>query len=130
MSEKEERKNSKARFLEFLSKIGVSQSKCTIMCGWSRGYLPALKGDFGADKLATMMKVFPTLNVIWLITGEGSMFNPEPEETKGIEEPKEGTTIPFEVFMQATDRYNKMIAEKDAELEELRRQISILQNKE
>lgn len=129
----EKKENSKSRLLEFLDVIGISQYKCAQMCGWASSYLNGLKGDFGADKLATMMKVFPTLNVLWLITGEGNMFKSKSEpdneskNDKVLESPKEGATIPFDVFMQTTDRYNKIIAEKDAEIEELKMKISTLQ---
>ena len=57
----EKKENSKSRFLEFLNRIEVSQYKCAQMCGWASGYLTGLKGDFGADKLATIMRVFPRL---------------------------------------------------------------------
>lgn len=133
MEEKEEKVNSKTRFLKFLSEIGLSQSKCTIMCEWSRGYLPGLKGDFGADKLATIIRVFPTLNIIWLITGEGSMLKPEisePETDKDLKCSKEeGASIPFDMFMQTTNNYNKIIAEKDAEINALRQEVDKLKNK-
>lgn len=126
----EKKENSKSRFLEFLNSVGVSQYKCAQMCGWASGYLTGLKGDFGADKLATIMRVFPELNVIWLITGEGGIFKPEtsaPESEKFLESPKEeGATIPFDMFMQTTTNYNKIIAEKDAEINVLRQEVDKL----
>ena len=127
----EKKENSKSRFLEFLNRIEVSQYKCAQMCGWASGYLTGLKGDFGADKLATIMRVFPKLNVIWLITGEGSMFNPEKAPESDILEStkEEGATIPFEMFMQTTNNYNKIIAEKDAEINALRQEVEKLKNK-
>lgn len=124
----EKKENSKSRFLEFLNRIEVSQYKCAQMCGWASGYLTGLKGDFGADKLATIMRVFPKLNVIWLITGEGSMFNPEKaSESDTLESTREeGATIPFEMFMQTTNNYNKIIAEKDSEINALRQEVDKL----
>lgn len=124
----EKKENSKSRFLEFLNNIGISQYKCAQICGWASGYLTGLKGDFGADKLATMMSVFPQLNIMWVINGKGEMFNPD--MIKGEEEketPKEeGATIPFDMFMQATNNYNKIIAEKDAEINSLRQEVDNL----
>ena len=124
----EKKENSKSRFLEFLNRIEVSQYKCAQMCGWASGYLTGLKGDFGADKLATIMRVFPKRNVIWLITGEGSMFNPEkaPESDTLESTREEGATIPFEMFMQTTNNYNKIIAEKDSEINALRQEVDKL----
>lgn len=124
----EKKENSKSRFLEFLNRVEVSQYKCAQMCGWASGYLTGLKGDFGADKLATIMRVFPKLNVLWLITGEGSMFNSEiaPESDTLESTKKEGATIPFEMFMQTTENYNKIIAEKDSEINALRQEVDRL----
>lgn len=124
----EKKENSKSRFLEFLNRIEVSQYKCAQMCGWASGYLTGLKGDFGADKLATIMRVFPKLNIIWLITGEGDLFNPEisPESDALESTKKEGATIPFEMFMQTTENYNKIIADKDSEINTLRQEVDRL----
>lgn len=124
----EKKENSKSRFLEFLNRIEVSQYKCAQMCGWASGYLTGLKGDFGADKLATIMRVFPKLNVIWLITGEGNIFNPEitPESSTLESTKEESATIPFDMFMQTTNNYNKIIAEKDSEINALRQEVDKL----
>lgn len=122
----EKKENSKTRFLEFLNKIGISQYKCAQMCGWASGYLTGLKGDFGADKLATIMSVFPQLNIMWIINGQGDMFTDAKGEEKTPEVQKEnGSTIPFEVFMQTTENYNKIIAEKNAEIDALRQKLNI-----
>lgn len=124
----EKKENSKSRFLEFLNSIGISQYKCAQMCGWASGYLTGLKGDFGADKLATMMTIFPQLNIVWIINGKGEMFNsdiPKNEEVKEASK-EQGSTIPFDMFMQTTNNYNKIIAEKDAEINELRQEVENL----
>lgn len=119
--------NSKTRFLEFLNKIGLSQYKCAQMCGWASGYLTGLKGDFGADKLATIMSAFPQLNIMWVINGQGDMFSADThseEKMPEIQKENGSTTIPFELFMQTTENYNKIIAEKNAEIEELRQKLN------
>lgn len=124
----DKKENSKSRFLEFLNSIGVSQYKCAQMCGWASGYLTGLKGDFGADKLSTMMSVFPQLNIMWIINGKGEMFSDDSHKVEEVKEsPKEdGATISFEMFMQTTNNYNKIIAEKDAEINSLRQEVDKL----
>lgn len=82
----EKKENSKSRFLEFLNSIGISQYKCAQMCGWASGYLTGLKGDFGADKLATMMSIFPQLNIVWIINGKGEMFNSDISKNEEVKE--------------------------------------------
>lgn len=123
------KENSKSRFLEFLNSIGISQYKCAQMCGWASGYLTGLKGDFGADKLATMMSVFPQLNIMWIISGKGNMFNPDMTPKSEEVTKEQCSTISFDMFMQTTDNYNKVIAEKDAEIKALRQEVEKLKNK-
>ena len=127
----EKKENSKSRFLEFLNSIGISQYKCAQMCGWASGYLTGLKGDFGADKLATMMSIFPQLNIVWIINGKGEMFNSDISKNEEVKEAskEQGSTIPFDMFMQTTNNYNKIIAEKDAEINALRQEVDKLKNK-
>lgn len=126
---KEKKENSKSRFLEFLNSIGITQYKCVRMCGWPSGYLTGLKWDFGADKLATIMSIFPQLNIMWVISGKGEMFNsdmgPKSEEVNEVSK-GQGCTIPFDMFMQTTNNYNRIIVEKDAEINTLRQEIDKL----
>ena len=127
----EKKENSKSRFLEFLNSIGISQYKCAQMCGWASGYLTGLKGDFGADKLATMMSIFQQLNIVWIINVKGEMFNSDISKNEEVKEAskEQGSTIPFDMFMQTTNNYNKIIAEKDAEINALRQEVEKLKNK-
>lgn len=39
----------------------------------SNGYLKNFKGQLGAEKLEGILKAFPKLSRVWLLTGEGSM---------------------------------------------------------
>lgn len=122
----EEKSSSKDRLLLFLSENGISKNKCEEMCGWSKGYLSILKGDFGSEKLAALIRVFKDLNIMWIITGEGEhTTSVNKEEEKSNIEPKEepkGSVISFDEFLQAMSR-------KDAEINELHRKIGILENR-
>lgn len=123
----EKKANSKSRFLEFLNDVGISQYKCAKMCGWASGYLTGLKGDFGADKLATIMSIFPQLNIMWIINGKGEMFNSDMiSKDEKVKEVAKDSNIPFDMFMQTTNNYNKIIAEKDAEINTLRQEVDRL----
>lgn len=119
----EGKSNSKDRLLLFLSEKGISKNKCEEMCGWSKGYLSILKGDFGSEKLAALMRVFSDLNILWLISGEGEHYTTPKEEPKELKEEvvKQGSVISFDEFLQA-------MARKDAEISELHRKIGILEN--
>lgn len=71
--------SAKTRFLAFLKKKGIGQTKCEEMCGISRGYLSKIKDNFGTDMLNKISTAFPQLNIKWIISGIGDMeYNDEP----------------------------------------------------
>ena len=54
-------KKKNISFREFADKTGMSESNVR------------LSKNYGSDKLERIIKAFPELNIIWLITGEGEM---------------------------------------------------------
>lgn len=67
---------TKERLLQFIESQGISKSEFERKCGLSNGYLNSSKGNFGAKKLDDILRVFPSLNRDWLLTGEGEMMIP------------------------------------------------------
>lgn len=61
--------------LAFLNAENISQYKFQILTGLSNGYLNSGK-DISSKNLAIIAKEFPNLNLMWLLTGEGSMTLP------------------------------------------------------
>lgn len=79
--------SAKTRFLTFLKEKGIGQTKCEEMCGISRGYLSKIKDNFGTDMLNKISIAFPSLNIKWIISGNGEMeYDDEPKisYTKGV----------------------------------------------
>ncbi len=68
----------------FIKFKGLGQTKFEELVGFSRGYISKVKTAIGADKLSNIVKVFPDLNLDWLITGKGEMTNPtfQPDSTE------------------------------------------------
>lgn len=126
----EEKSSSKDRLLSFLAEKKISKNKCEELCGWSRGYLSILKGDLGSEKLASLTRVFKELNLLWLITGEGEMIAaPQKEIQPSLEQspPEEkGSVITLSEFMEAIEKYTKIITEKEAEINILRQEVEAL----
>ncbi len=73
------------RLIQFISHIGMSARQFDISIGASNGYTLRMKknqASVGSDVIETILKVYPQLNVAWLITGEGEMIkSTEPPET-------------------------------------------------
>lgn len=67
------------RILIFIKHSGISARQFDISIGASNGYTLRMKknhASVGSDMIESMVRVYPQLNLIWLITGEGEMLKP------------------------------------------------------
>lgn len=62
----------KERIKMFLKYLSIGQNAFEMKVGWSNGYINNTK-NISADKLLSVIKEYPQLNISWLITGEGEM---------------------------------------------------------
>ncbi|NDV78532.1 helix-turn-helix transcriptional regulator [Dysgonomonas sp. 511] len=69
-----DRTTQKDRVLQFLETQGVSKNKFYAQTGIANGSLDKKSGMTG-DTIAKIFKVYPNVNLQWLITGEGPMLN-------------------------------------------------------
>ena len=67
----------KHRLLQFLKASKISQKKFELGIDVSNGYVNNLKKNIGADKIHRIHSAYPELNIDWLLTGDGEMYNPE-----------------------------------------------------
>ncbi len=65
--------NAKDRLLMFLKHLNMGQNAFEKEAKISNGYISHNKGSFGSDIIANISTAYPDLNILWLITGEGSM---------------------------------------------------------
>jgi hypothetical protein len=63
---------SSARMLQFIEFKGIKKSNFYKQVGLSNGYLDKVL-ELGSDKIESILKFYPDLNVYWLVTGEGEM---------------------------------------------------------
>ncbi len=64
------------RLIQFISYAGLSARQFDISIGASNGYTLRMKknsASIGSDVIENILRVYPQLNVVWLITGEGAM---------------------------------------------------------
>lgn len=100
------------RFDKFLIFKGLNDRQATLQIGLSEGLIGKArkgKGDLGKGSVEKILKTFPELSRVWLITGEGQMLKMPSEgdscET-GEESGERGKVIPFyDVEAAAGDKY-------------------------
>lgn len=63
----------KERLIKYIKYNNLSQSKFEKAVGLSNGYVNNISKGIGADKLQSILCVYPSLNPTWLLTGEGEM---------------------------------------------------------
>lgn len=65
--------NTKERLLLFIEKTGITIAEFERKCSLSNGYLKKVKGSIGSNKIEDIIRAYPQLNRIWLLSGEGDM---------------------------------------------------------
>ena len=70
------------RLMQFIKFAGLSARQFDISIGASNGYTLRMKknnASIGSDVIENILKVYPQLNVVWLITGQGEMLKKKEE---------------------------------------------------
>lgn len=67
------------RLMAFITFMGLNKSRFEQQCDLSNGYINSIKKGIGAEKLQSILRVFPQLNREWLLYGEGEMIKPQPQ---------------------------------------------------
>lgn len=66
----------KERLTAFCKAKGISRASFSLSIGRARNYVETIRSSVTPSALDVIRKVYPELNVLWLMTGEGEMFNP------------------------------------------------------
>ena len=72
------------RLWQFIQYAGLSARQFDLSIGASNGYTLRMKknhASIGSDVIETILRTYPQLNVVWLLTGEGEMLLPEKQPT-------------------------------------------------
>jgi hypothetical protein len=99
------------RIFKFIKSKGINKSEFYRITGISNGYLDKVK-DVGVAKVEHILSVFPDLNPVWLVTGEGPMLKSQ------IEKPQETHDNSYLLEVQ-----RKLIEKLEDENERLKKQI-------
>jgi hypothetical protein len=68
--------------MEFIRYAGLSARQFDMSIGASNGYILRMQknnASIGSDVIENILKTYPQLNVVWLITGDGEMLKTEKE---------------------------------------------------
>jgi hypothetical protein len=98
------------RILTFIEHLNISARQFDLSIGTANGYTLRMyknNASIGSDVIERIVKTYPQINLVWLITGKGSMFI-EVKEPKTIDNDK------IEAFIQ--EQLNKKWSEEKKEL--------------
>ncbi len=68
--------------MQFIKFAGLSARQFDISIGASNGYILRMQknnASIGSDVIENIIRIYPQLNVVWLLTGEGEMLNSKKE---------------------------------------------------
>lgn len=71
------------RLMQFIKYSGLSARQFDLSIGASNGYTLRMsknKASIGSDVIENILRTYPDLNVVWLLTGEGHMLKSQREE--------------------------------------------------
>lgn len=83
----------KDRLLEFIEYKGLNRAAFEKSCGLSNGYTRNIKDNLGTKKLEDILRVYPDLNRVWLLTGEGPMLK-DSDEVQQMATPASNAPLP------------------------------------
>lgn len=69
--------------MQFIKYSGLSARQFDLSIGASNGYTLRMsknRASVGSDVIENILKTYPDLNVVWLLTGEGPMLKSQREE--------------------------------------------------
>nr|WP_297691009.1 hypothetical protein [uncultured Eudoraea sp.] len=104
------------RLMQFIKYAGLSARQFDLSIGASNGYTLRMKknnASIGSDVIENILRVYPQLNVVWLITGEGDM----------LKKPVEAETLDFDNLPKSRQKEIEDIIEqkiKERQEEELK----------
>lgn len=116
------------RIIGLIRSLGISARQFDLSIGTANGYTLRMEknnASVGSDVIERITEVYPQVNLVWLITGKGSMFI----EDIGIKaKAKAQTTAEIEAYIN--QKINEKISEEKKQLlDEILKEIEGLKQK-
>ncbi|WP_204345160.1 hypothetical protein [Psychroserpens algicola] len=84
------------RIMQLITALNMSARQFDISIGTANGYILRMQknnASVGSDVIERIIKEYPQVNLIWLITGKGEMF------IKEVPKPKSKTKLEIEAYI-------------------------------
>ena len=107
------------RIIDVISELKLSARQFDISIGTANGYILRMQknnASVGSDVIERIIKEYPQVNLVWLITGKGAMFITEKTQ------PKERSKQEIEAYIDNRLK-SKWSDEKKALLDEILKEI-------
>lgn len=116
------------RLMHFIKYAGISARQFDLSIGASNGYTLRMKknhASIGSDVIERIIQTYPQINLIWLITGEGEMLNPDPslldkEELNLTEQQRLELMIEDKIKERHQKELQELLSEVTSEIEKRR----------
>lgn len=117
--------NVNERIRSFAAHKGLTIAEFERICGLSNGYVLKVKDSLGKRGLSDILRNFPELNKVWLLTGEGEMLNSVP----GITQHQNGGTGNSQTVTLGQADVSKFIELLQKKDEQIDRLLTLLENR-
>ena len=111
------------RLIEFIEYAGLSARQFDISIGAANGYTLRMKknhASIGSDVIENIIRTYPQLNVVWLLTGEGNMIkNVEEQEVLEFDQLPKSQQAEIERIIE-----QKIRERQEKELKSLLREVT------
>ncbi len=121
----------KERLREYIKTLKISEREFCRQIGVSTSYVNSIRTSIQPDKMKSIAEIFPELNPMWLITGEGEMLQkPNINQVSGNNNTavagngNKVTTNDIAGMIALQKGYQEMLKEKDAQINRL---ISVIE---
>ena len=64
----------KERLIQLCEALDMTTNQFSLKIGKSREFVRKITGEIGSDALRNILRSFPNVNLVWIITGEGEIF--------------------------------------------------------
>ncbi|EOA51986.1 hypothetical protein HMPREF1214_04911 [Bacteroides sp. HPS0048] len=64
----------KERLIRLCEELDISPNQFSQEIGKNRDFIRKITGEIGSDALRNIYRIYPNINILWLITGEGQIF--------------------------------------------------------